>query len=209
MTIPHARRKHTAAIGSLQPKTTSVSDPVPFGIAPTDNELRDVLSTSSDDGELTVRDMWIYRWGVFGCVCLAGVAIVLVTYRLTLTRWESEGSTTASSIAQTGTMLPTASPTPSPIVLDRAKIKVHIVNATGVAGRARALMDTLVKQGYTDNGVETGAEILSRSVLYTPQDVQESISIIRQDIGLGIDIEHMDTQIHEEKNMITIILGTQ
>lgn len=196
-------KKHIA--GAVTAPTMSEIQ-VPVSVEPSEHELSEVLSTAADDSVLTNRETWMFRWGIFGSICLVGLTCIVITYRLTLAQWES-GSTVDKQQFGNSPVI-TIAPTPSSASFDRSGITVRVINASGVAGRARTVLDALLKRGYQDGGVET-APIQKQTVVYVSADSQLHSGDILQDILTDADIRVEAPKIEGQSQTVKIILGTQ
>lgn len=204
MTIQRVRIKNTSnspRVSAL--KEMSDQNDIPIAAAPSNFELHQVVSAASDGSALTNYEMWIWRWGIFGCLCLIGCTLIVLVYRLNLSRWE-----TVSSAPATIQVDATRYPTPSSVNFDRTSIEVRVVNASGIAGRAKTVRDALVKRGYRDGGIESADELGESSVTVT-SDIQSFLTDIQRDIFLDSGISAA-AEIYTGKNhAITIILGAR
>lgn len=201
--MTHSSHKKQSA--SAVPVPVSIESKIPVGIEPSESDLSEVLSSASDDSVLTNKESWILRWGIFGCICIVGATLLIVTYRLTLSQWES-GSAVKEQMMQEKSIV-SMSPTPSHVPFDRSGIAVYVVNASGVAGRARTMVDALMKYGYQDGGVET-APVQEQTVVYVSGDIQVHSADIQKDIatnGISGEVKMLEGKSHTVK----IILGTK
>lgn len=206
MTTPRVRTiKKASGAPSVSEQHLHNGSSVPIGVAPSDDELATVVSMSTDDSATMHQDAWMYRWGIFVLICLIGATLIIATYRLMLSRWESDppSSSPVTTVVQ-------HTPTPMQVAFDRSQVRVHVINATGITGKAKSVMDKAVTLGYTDGGVETAGKTVSKTEIFIGYTVSAYTDGIQKDAAFLLDraaIPVMAETIDHPSFDIRIILG--
>lgn len=126
---------------SVQPTPPSPLVPEESSFAPTEG-LEDMLAADAQDNGTKRKNSWLYGIGIvfaFG-VLLIAVGVSLVSLKAVSPQRPSPVSSSAPELT------PMPSPTPETV---RSDVAVEVLNASGIAGAAGKLADTLETLGYT------------------------------------------------------------
>lgn len=108
---------------------------------------------------------------------------------------------------ETVVLKPTSKPSPSPSV-DRKKVKVKILNGSGIVGKANEVKDVLIEKGYTD--IVTGNADnfdYETSEIQVKEGKNDIYSVLADDLSDLVDINESSTLEEDDPADVVFIIG--